>query len=684
MITLYLASLVTVGVLGTSAGMTFVWPAYLVMGLSGVLSVIAIFRRNKSTVPRWCLLSAIGAVTYLMVRQVGSPVAYFAREDCALVLTCCIAYAVFVSMLDDIRWRRGLFWCVAGLLGINGGLAVIQLISGSELWILSGYARTFSDRIGGLFNHPDQFAGFLAFGLPMIVAAMIFGRQSRWIKLSLGGLGVLSLAGTVLAKSLPGLLGALVGLAILGGFVLLLSWSKMTTTTQQTLRTTGCIFLILLGFFVFSNRTRIGVVYQQQIMNRGGVSLVETWKSGLAQFGEAPLFGTGSRTFYFYSRKFTSPTAGPTHVEPEFVHNEYFQIMADYGLVGLLLLLAFAAVHCHHGFKFVLGYAKFARVRGAILPVSDHLALVAGSLAALGVLSFLCCFDFVLHIPALATFAAVFCAILACPDPMAAALHPEEDENSIPGGKGLFFGRSVAFGCGIALTLCGIIFSRSEWHYEMARVSFEAGISDEKQLAHLKEAREIDPQNPYAKSLGAHALVRAIQPQMTAAARQIHLEKAERLFREAAQIYPQDVNRAIAHSVVLDALGRTEEAAQNLRLAREWAPHYGTVLVAQAEHFLRQGDYNRAEKAYEMARNTTVFPMPEAVSMGLAAVEKATRDTTAKSPVELTDSPASLLKEAQVIEKEFSGDVAKALEESIQRLEARLDSEKVPDQPAEE
>ena len=64
-ITLYLSGLVTVGILGTSTSMTFVWPGYLVIGLSGVLSVVGFStaaavvhdRKEKElTIAPWFLL----------------------------------------------------------------------------------------------------------------------------------------------------------------------------------------------------------------------------------------------------------------------------------------------------------------------------------------------------------------------------------------------------------------------------------------------------------------------------------------------------------------------------------------------------------------------------------------------------------------------------------------------------
>ncbi|MDF1816961.1 MAG: O-antigen ligase family protein [Verrucomicrobiales bacterium] len=667
-ITIFLAGLVTVGILGTSTSMTFVWPGYLVIGVAGIFSVIAIFRRTKYAIPSWCMIAAFAFAAYLMIRAMKSPVTYFAREDGALLITCFIAYAVFLSMLDDSRWRRYLFWCITGLLGANLIMAGIQLVSGAETWFLTGYARTFPDRIGGLFNHPEHFAGYLAFGIPFLLSAIIFGRHSKPVKIGLGAISGLCFLAILLSQSLLGVLSTLAGIFTLGLIVLVLCWKKLVFNTQKSVLIATAIFLSLVGLFVILNASRVSSVFEQKILTREGqISLPGIWSSSLEQFAEAPLIGTGSRTFYFFSRKYRPENEGTSNFETEFVHNEFLQLLADYGLIGLVLALAFLGLHLFNGFKFVLGYLYFQCIRGAILPKSDHLALVTGAIAAIASISVLCLFDFVIHIPAIALSATVLLGILACPDPMSRALLPAEEDTYIPGGSCLFVGRGLAFGCGVALTLFSCFFSRSEWHFEMARHSYVSGNVDAKQLKHLEQARTIDPLNPFIKTLSAHSYISAIDENMAPTVRFAYLEKADQFFREAEYLYPHDIDSAIAHSVILDELGRTTEAANRIREARQWAPKHGNLLIAQAEHFLRNGELERAEKSYKMAGEATVFPNPEAVQKGLDLLA----DKRIQGPVQIANSD-SLIKKGKVKEVEVSGDFN--VDEAVKKLEEKLDA----------
>ena len=148
----FLAGLITVGILGTSTTLTFVWPGYLVIGLAGLASIVTLFSRGKFNIPYWCIGSVFLVAGYLLLRAMNSPVVYFAREDGVLLVACFIVYMIFLSLIDSARWRQGLFWTIVGLLSFNIVLAILQLSKGGDFWIMSNYGRTFNERVGGVFN----------------------------------------------------------------------------------------------------------------------------------------------------------------------------------------------------------------------------------------------------------------------------------------------------------------------------------------------------------------------------------------------------------------------------------------------------------------------------------------------------------------------------------------------------
>ncbi len=537
LIVVFLAGLFTVGVLGTSTSLTHVWTGYLVIGAAGVLSALAIFRRTSFSVPGWCLGAFFAAVAYFLVRAMNSPVAYFAREDGALLVTCFIAYIVFLSVLDGPRDRLAILHGFVGLMAFNLLVAAIQFFGDPGFRVIPTPGLDGGDRIRGLFAHPDHFAGFLALGIPLVAAHAIFGKQRPAVRLLWVALAILSGAGIVGSGSLLGALGAFAGLGVLGLLALAIAWSKLDGTSRRGI-IWGLAFTVMLAAgFVSSQLSTMERLVEARLLDRDGIVLPELWRAAALQFGEAPAIGTGSRTFYFYGGGFEPATEGDRPFPTAFVHNEFLQVLGEYGMLGLFCGLSLFAIHLHNGICFALGYGSIRGRQGSPLPSSDHLAMVTGSVSFLGALGVLALFDCPLHVPAIALPATMMLGILACPDPMSDALRAEEETSCVPGGGFLFVGRGLAFGCGVAMTLFGFVFGRSEWHLEMARVSLEEGVRTREQLSHLQVCRRIDPLNPAVGLLSARWYADAVSDEMSPAVRSAYVALSERHRAEAAGLY---------------------------------------------------------------------------------------------------------------------------------------------------
>src|SRR2546428_12884607 len=123
---------------------------------------------------------------------------------------------------------------------------------------------------------------------------------------------------------------------------------------------------------------------------------VDFWKAAIQQWKLQPVLGTGSGTYLFYGRQFRTDRVQP---DPVYVHNDYLQLLAEYGTVGAALFVLFLTAHLRSGWKNLerLGF-KRAPVSSRLL--SNGMALQLGAIAAVSayiVHSFL---DFNLHIPA--------------------------------------------------------------------------------------------------------------------------------------------------------------------------------------------------------------------------------------------------------------------------------------------
>jgi O-antigen ligase len=615
----FLIGFFLIGMIGTSTAMTFVWPAYACMGLAGILSIGLLFKEVTFSLPRWSTIAVFTLAAYLLVRASETTNSYFAREDATLVLVAFLTYCLFLSLFSTIELRHRLVQTLALLVIVNLGFAALQAFVNPTLWLIPGYERTFSDRIGGLFNHPDHFAAFQAMLVPLWLAMAMYGRKNGIVRYVWLGLALVSAFVVLSTGSSAGILALLVGLGIAGLLSLMILFRKIRVEVRRPLLLVLATALVLLSTVGLFYSASIGGKIEYALLTKGdGASLPLIWKAGVKQAEVSPLLGTGSRTSQVYTRLFRDDSLHGA--EPEFVHNEYLQMLADYGIIGLSLMMIVLLCHGRSGLQFVKSYAAFGASPGALLPKSDHLALVIGALSTLGALGIVCLFDFAMHLPVFVVTASIMVAILAAPDPMASAISPAKESVLIPGGGLMLVNRGVVFGAGIAILIFGIVFSRSEFHYEMARLAFESNRSGFQHLRHLQEARKLDPKNPYILTLSAHAQVAGITSEMAGPARKQALEKADLYFTKAHDLYPEDIFAAIGHAAVLDELGHSDDAIAILREASAMAPTYGNLMLAEAEHYLRIGKIEEAEKAYTASLNANAFRDSGAAGQGLLTI----------------------------------------------------------------
>ena len=137
----------------------------------------------------------------------------------------------------------------------------------------------------------------------------------------------------------------------------------------------------------------------------------QLWQAAWKQFQLAPLIGTGSGTYFYYGRLLREPSM---QHDPEHVHSDYLELLAEYGLIGAAALLAVLALHLRAGWR------DFVVLRGAalwgtgVLPVtgvflSNAAAINIGALAALASFVANSVVDFNLHIPVNALLLAWVC-----------------------------------------------------------------------------------------------------------------------------------------------------------------------------------------------------------------------------------------------------------------------------------
>ena len=139
---------------------------------------------------------------------------------------------------------------------------------------------------------------------------------------------------------------------------------------------------------------------------------LDLWRAAIEQWKSQPLFGTGGGTYQFYGRQFR---AERMQSDPVDAHNDYLELLGDYGLIGALLFLFFFLAHLRHGWRTFV-YLGPKRLAAGSLPLSNRLALNIGALCAIATYVVHSAVDFNLHIPANALLLAFVFGIVANAD----------------------------------------------------------------------------------------------------------------------------------------------------------------------------------------------------------------------------------------------------------------------------
>ena len=665
---LLIAGLLLSSVIGTGTDMTWQWPGYLLLGVAAICAVLVSGWRRQAPnaqvvanpAPRMadvCLVLAAIFCACVAVRAWYSPVAYFGREDAALAMAWFVVYALSSTVVGNFRQRISIIKVMTLLAIVNMGIGWYQFSGHQDFSIFPGAVRNYGERIGGVFFNPNHLAAFLAVVAPMLISLVVFGRGRPTYRALFAFVAAMSLLGIGMTRSRGGLLALSAGLGallLLGLPLAWLFWKRHLSGRVGKLLPVAAVALValLVGGAVFANG--------QALQQRFGANAfrLETnrqlfWQSALQQHeqAESPWIGAGSRAFRYEGRRLRSPQVHVSVAEAEFVHNDWLQLLADYGWVGMGLLSVMVVAHGGRALAFVRGDWRKKSRRGSRCsrPLqSNHLALVLGAVAGLVALAVHAVFDFHLHTPAVALWSAVLFGVLAAPRPEGeplrvssrsrsssrsqsrsriaaqAAAGDSDIAGSLP-KHGPLLGapvRALAVVSGLTLLVAGAGFVRSEWHFEKARQAFEGG-DDFSAMSLVRKARQLDERNPYAHSLSgqAHLLAAAGDVALPEKVRREWLKKSGRHFMDALALYPQDIHAMMGLARALDGLGQNEDALRVLENAQLWAPLYGNIAQMRAEQWHVLGRYDEAQEAYEFARSTTAFGDSWAAIRGLALLE---------------------------------------------------------------
>lgn len=394
-------------------------PAYLFAGAAAVLAGLA-FWKAQDAPGAVCVGVALLFASYLFWRQAGSPDAYVARADAWLVLGVLAVYLTAAWQLreDGPRWLVLAVIFAAALTQV--AIVLVQFSSESAFHPLADWALKMRLPTGeeefpnrgfvtgtlasrGALSSVLQASTFLALGL------LVWGRVNAAVRLLLVWVTAAGFAGLVLTLSRAAYLGVTFGLvvfALLGFFIL-----NRGAVVHRFWLVSAALLLTVLPLLVALFVGTESLLVRFRLGELGGDSFREAlWFTVVPPMLKLdPWFGVGANMFDQLSLRYR---AGAFDVPPIHAHNDWLQLLVEYGRIGLLLGVSVFVIHLAAGWRNALRLARDSAATGW-WPQSTELGLITGLLAALTAQSVHSFFDYRLHVVSTALLVALAAGWLA-------------------------------------------------------------------------------------------------------------------------------------------------------------------------------------------------------------------------------------------------------------------------------
>ncbi len=301
--------------------------------------------RSGRSVPDHILLVGVAALLYFILRALFSPVWDLGRHDLHLIS---MAWLTIVTVSTCTVAQRERIILLAGFVAVFGAqfLAGLYQQFFDPDFTLFRRMRQSGGGVSGLFWQWSNLAGLLAIMVPLFlgVAFCLPRWKTRMPFLLLAATGLLL---AWLTKSRAGFAATVGGLGCACALIVLIRARRRKPGARLA---AGSVFVVLALGAVGAVGLATSALSEQRGQGSDlGNLLGSSSRLGLAGVAfeiwqENPLFGNGSQSYRYLSIQHWDTDIPSWVNDPELAHNEYLQVLCDYGLVGLILILGFLVV----------------------------------------------------------------------------------------------------------------------------------------------------------------------------------------------------------------------------------------------------------------------------------------------------------------------------------------------------
>jgi O-antigen ligase len=408
------------GILGLVLGILVFGP--LAMGAVDAPKFIVLQGLTVAVMLVWVLRLWISPKPQLLWPPLGWMVLAFAACAIGRYLTADIEYVARLEMIQVLMYAFLFFAIVSNLYRQES----VQIVSFTLIFLAMGiscyaiyqflthsnrvwdYASPYLGRASGTYISPNNFAGFLEMLLPLATACVLVGRMKPVVRILLGYSVLVMLAGMAVTFSRGGWAAVVVALLVLLGTLIFHRNHRLPAfLLLVVLAVGGTVFVTNYLSKTLSYIHRVETDLQDKPENvfnlRRGM-----WTAAEQMWRDHFWWGVGPAHYDYCFREYRPESV---QASPDRAHNDYLNLLADWGAVGGIIVLT-SMVTFGAGLRKTWRYVRPAENdfgRG----MSNRFAFFLGASTGLLALAVHSVVDFNLHIPANAILGVTLLALLS-------------------------------------------------------------------------------------------------------------------------------------------------------------------------------------------------------------------------------------------------------------------------------